>query len=230
MVITLLLTGCTTTTSPKTHPEPSPGMSNVWGYARMVAPDEVPDALAPDEAQFSEFELTRYEKPSFAVVYLENGTPNTEPVQLTISNESGVCLSPHFCAMGEGADLIIKNETTQACTLSSPEQGLLIQIGPRSETQFTAGTSGSFELFPIRNPEQGAKVFVAPGPFSVLDDQGQWSLRDVDPGQHNLRAWHPRLPQTEGKIHLNVGETQRVDLEMGIGGLPKVSPAGDRSE
>jgi hypothetical protein len=59
-------------------------------------------------------------------------------------------------------------------------------------------------------------VFVSPGPFTVVAEDGRFQLNGLAPGEHQLRAWHPRFPPAQASLRIADGSTAHLDLDMGV--------------
>jgi plastocyanin len=51
--------------------------------------------------------------------------------------------------------------------------------------------------------------------YAATDGGGAFRLADVPPGEYTVRAWHPRLGETEQKVRVEASKEARVDLTLG---------------
>ncbi|MCF6337112.1 MAG: hypothetical protein L3J84_04060 [Gammaproteobacteria bacterium] len=56
-------------------------------------------------------------------------------------------------------------------------------------------------------------VFVAKNPyFSVVKDDGSFTIDNVPPGKYNIIAWHGLLGEQKGKVTVAAGDTANIDF------------------
>lgn len=58
-----------------------------------------------------------------------------------------------------------------------------------------------------------AYVFVASNPyFSVVDDNGNFEIKDIPPGKYAIKVWHGFLGTREGTVEIAAGGAAKVDF------------------
>lgn len=204
-----------------------PSRSGVWGYLELV-PHEGVEAAAPlagaarspyTDRRLTGATLVDYTRPGFAVVYLEEATP--VPVSLLridiTAGLAGARLVPEIAATAVGGTLRVENRTERPHVVSSPGAGVLRRLRPGDSFEVVAERAGVLALFLPGEPQAGARVFAAPGPFAPVDEDGRYELLGVAPGSRRLHVWHPRLPPRARPLVLSPGRVERVDLEVGVG-------------
>jgi hypothetical protein len=205
-----------------TSPQPpSPGTGAVQGVLRLVPREGVtpvkPGASPYADRRMADVTFVDYSKPGFAVVYLASGTSPGGSTELTIRT-TGVRtrLDPPHAAVGAGGKIAVRNATSAAHVLSVPGIGVLQRLEPGQQVEIPAAQAGEQALFLIDVPRSGSTVFVAPGPFTVVSDDGRFQLSGLAPGNHELLAWHPRFPPAQAPLQIAEGRIVQLDLEMGV--------------
>jgi hypothetical protein len=168
-------------------------------------------------------EFVDYAHPGFAVVYLDgrSSTGGTADVAIRAS-KLRTRIEPHALAVGAGGMLRIRNQTAAAHVLSFPAASLVKRLAPGEELEIPVPTPGRQSLFLLDVPDSEATVFAAPGPFTVVGDDGRFELRDVEPGRLRLIAWHPRFPPAFRWVDLAPGGMVQTDIELGVGHLSEM--------
>ncbi len=58
-----------------------------------------------------------------------------------------------------------------------------------------------------------AFVFVARNPYyAVVNDSGEFEIKDVPPGKYTIKAWHGTLGEKKGKVTVKADGTAKVDF------------------
>jgi Carboxypeptidase regulatory-like domain len=61
----------------------------------------------------------------------------------------------------------------------------------------------------------GGYWIVAETPYTVLTDKdGNFSIKDVPPGNYTLKIWHEKLGESQQKIVVKKGETTKADVAL----------------
>ena len=204
---------------------PAPDRSALWGHVRLVpregvSPGGVAGAASPyGDRRYADVPLVDYTRPGFAVVYLE-GTPpaGVPPTRLAVhAGVGGLRLEPRHAAIPAGGRILLENRSDEPHVVTCPRLGLVWNLAGGASAEIRVPGPGSFELFVPGADAAVARVFAAPGPYSVADGAGRYELVDLEPGAHVLHAWHPRFPPAARLVELAPGQTARVDLELGVG-------------
>jgi hypothetical protein len=220
----LLLPGCVT--SPK---RPGPGRGAVWGYLRLVPPKGVQPGRKSDgpytDRRLRGVKLVDYQRPGFAVVYLEGAAALKGQVRLTIkSSRFSVRLEPGHAAVGLGGTVRIVNTSAKPRTVSCPSGGIIRKLWPGESVEIPANSPGPMRVLLLGAGDTEATIFITPGPYALVSDSGRWELRDLAPGRLKLRAWHPRFPPAEREIEVSPGAVLRADIEIGVRNLNENQP------
>ncbi len=201
---------------------PAPGKATLFGDLKLVPRDGVHMPASSDGAygdrRLRDVELVDYQRPGFAVVWLDGAPASASDARLTIrANEFETRLEPAWTALQSGGTLTVVNASPDAHTVSCPSLGLLQRLAPGGELPLRVGETGAHGLFLLDQPQIEGGVFAAPGPFAVPTQTGQFELRDVPPGLVRVHAWHPRFPPVARSVDVGADQTVRIDLEMGVG-------------
>ena len=204
-------------------PPPAAGRGTLFGDLRLVPragvhlPDPTDSSYA--DPRLRDVTLVDYSKPGFAVVWLDGESERAQaPTHVTIrENEFDVRLEPAWAAAPAGGKLALQNATAETHTVSCPSLGRVEHVAPGQTLELALDEAGAHALFLLDRPQVEGGVFVAPGPYAVLGRNGRFELRDVEPGQARLHAFHPRFPPVAMPVNVVPGQTVRVDVEMGVG-------------
>lgn len=212
---------------------PAPDRATAWGYVRLVPHEELPAPSAGSasygDRRLADVALVDYSRPGFAVVYAEDGAPPPAgaPVRLAIrSGPLGPRLEPAHAALAAGGELTIDNETGDARLVSCPAAGLVRRLEPGASLAIAVSGPGEWPVYLLDAPGEPARVFAAPGPWTVASEAGRFQLADLAPGRHRLVAWHPRFPPAAATVELASGSALRVDLELRVDGAQRAAAEG----
>jgi len=200
---------------------PIPGTGTVWGHLRLVPREGVtpvkPGASPYGDRRMSGVEFVDYSKPGFAVVHLDAGPSPAGTAQLMIRT-SGVRtrLDPPYAAVGAGGALVVSNTSSAPHVLSAPAMGLVRRLEPGQQVEIAVPDAGEQSLFLLDVARSEATVFVSPGPFVVVSEDGRFELSGLSPGSHGLLAWHPRFPPARAPLQITSDSVVQLDLEMGV--------------
>jgi hypothetical protein len=212
----IVLLGCAGLPEP-----PAPGTAQVFGRVRLVPREGVtpgkPGAGSYGDRRLRDVEFVDYSQPGFAVVYVEQGAAPGGVLEMAIrSSRLGVRIEPALAAVGAAGRVVLRNDTPQAHVFSYPAAGAVRPVEPGERLEFAVPRAGEQGLFLLDVSDVGATVFAAPGAFTVVST-GRFALRDLAPGPHALRVWHPRFPPALRHVDLAPDTSLEVDLEIGVG-------------
>jgi hypothetical protein len=209
---------------------PAPGRSSVFGEVRLVPREGVTPGAAGAGAygdrRLRDVEFVDYSRPGFAVVYAEGPAPGGR-AQLAIRGGAvRTRLEPEHAALGSRGSIAVENASDAAHVVSLPGVGFVHRLAPGEVAEVPVGGAGEQEVFLLDVPGAEARVFAAPGPYTVVSDSGRYALRDLEPGPHRLAVWHPRFPPVSRVVDLPADAVVRVDLELGVD-QPQQQGGGD---
>ena len=200
---------------------PAPGKAGVYGTLRLV-----PHAGAPKPGgggsygslRLRDAGLVDYSTPGFAVVFLNEGTkPGGSAVVTIRDTHVEPRLEPDHLAIGDGGRITVVNASVAAHIFSYPAAKLVRRLAAGERFEIAVPHAGEQGLFLLDVPDARTTVFAAPGRFAVVSTAGDYTLRDLEPGAAELRAWHPRFPPAVTRLELAPDANLRVDFDMGVG-------------
>jgi hypothetical protein len=170
------------------------------------------------DRRLRDVEFVDYGRIEFAVVYLEGEESAGGSLSLTL--EPGLLgrprLVPRQGVLGKGGRILVKNDDARPHTLSCPRAGWLHALGPSEAAWFPADSEGEWSIFVLDLPEAEARLFVPPGPWTTVSQDGAWELRDLSPGPRTLRIWHPRFPPASRAVTIRPDDVERVDVALSV--------------
>ncbi len=201
-----------------------PGPATLSGDVRLVPREGVAPGKRDEgpyaDRRLRDVEFVDYRRPGFVVVYVEGPPVVAATARITIEPTLlGQRLEPPHLAVPAGGTLVVRNADAVAHTISCPPANLIRRLAPGEELALPAGPGGTLSFFLLDRPGMQTLVFVAPGPFTVASEDGQWELRDVPSGRWTIHAWHPRFPASEQPIEVGGGTARHMHLEIGVGNL-----------
>jgi hypothetical protein len=213
-------------------PAAAPGRAAAWGYVRLVPHEGMPAASGGSasygDRRLADVALVDYSRPGFAVVYAEDGAPAPAgaPVRLAIRDGAlGPQLAPAHAALSAGGALEVANQSSAARLVSCPAAGLVRRLDPGASLTIPVSAPGEWPVYLLDAAGEPARVFAAPGRWTVASDAGRFELADLPPGRHRLVAWHPRFPPAAASVELAAGSAVRVDLELQVGAAREAARA-----
>lgn len=210
---------------------PAPGRSEAWGSLRLVPREGVTvgghGGSAYGDRRLRDVQFVDYSHPGFAIVYVAAADPPAGELELSIRDSRvGAHIEPAEGAVGAAGRVAVRNQTGVVHVVSYPAAGRVQRIGPGEQAEFDVPREGEQGLFVLDLPGVSATVFASPGPYSVVSPSGRFTLTDLEPGDTELRVWHPRFPPAVRRVHLPADAQVRVDFEIGVGrGQPEAPRA-----
>lgn len=211
---------------------PAPGRSTAFGSFRLVPREGVTPGGSGGspyaDRSLRDVEFVDYAHPGFAVVYLDGREAPGGTAELAIrASKLRTRLEPSELAVGAGGALRVRNETEAPHVLSFPSAGRVQKLLPGESLELPLAATGTQALFLLDVPGSEATVFAAPGPFAVVGSDGQWEIRDVEPGRVRVIGWHARFPPTFRWLELAPDGVTHLDLEVGVGHPAETSDETD---
>lgn len=209
---------------------PAPGKGSIEGALRLVPREGVHPGHAAGgpyaSIRFRDVKFVDYDHPGFAVVYLEGRPAPGGTARLAIrATGLGPRFDPPAEAMGASGVLLLVNETDHPHAISCPSMSLLRRLDPGATAEIATPPGGAHACYLLDAPDTQASLFVSPGPFAVVSGDGDWAIRDVDPGRVTAVAWHPRFPSAARAIEVKAGGILRVDFDLRVD-APEQARAG----
>ena len=81
---------------------------------------------------------------------------------------------------------------------------------------------GKVDVFCAIHTKMHCIILVLPNPFfAAADEKGRFVIRGLPAGTYRLKGWHERLPAKVVEVTVPADGEVKVDLALGVGGLPK---------
>lgn len=212
------------TTACATAPPSDPLSATVWGYVRLVPKENA--ALSGGgygDRRLASVKRFDYSHPRYAVVFAPNAAPaDLAPLRMNLqAGPDGAHLEPVLAFAATTQGVSIRNDTGLDQIVSAPGAGWVSRIAAGETTLLEGLDEGELILHVLggagSNAPQTATLWIASGRIVQADESGRYVIDALEPGQHELRAWHPRLPPTRSVgFELGRGDVRRLDLEIGV--------------
>ena len=174
------------------------------------------------------FEKVDYSQLRDFVVWLE--TTNTvsfpkpeKPLRIVVQKDA--TFRPHVLPILLGTTVEWPNEDDIYHNVFSFSDPRPFDLGLYKDEvkRITFDKPGRVDIFCSIHKNMNCVILVLNNPwFASAADDGRYSIRDVPAGRYTLKAWHERLPPLAREIDVDAAGTKRVDLQMGISGLPQI--------
>ena len=220
----VILAACGLALSCASAPKPDANSASVWGFVRLV-PKAGAQAIGGGygDRRLASAKRVDYSHTTYAVVFVPTATdPSPVPSILTIREASrGTRILPLYAYANPTVGIRVTNETTAAQMVSMPSAGRLVRIAPGESVDIQGLELGeaSLHLLGQKNgrPTESPQIWVTNGIATEVESSGRFTLGGLAPGNHELRAWHPRFPPSPVRtVGLEVGSVRRVDIEIGV--------------
>jgi hypothetical protein len=205
-------------------PEPDPQSATVWGYVRLVPKANAASAGGGyGDRRLANVKRVDYSHTKYAVVF--SPTPSAHgrvPLEFVVRRGyGGPQIIPPFASASLAAGIRVRNETDEYQILSAPGAGWLERLAPGQSAEIDELSAGELTVhllgLPAAKQPISAQVWIAAGIIAEVEPSGRYTIRDLDAGPLQLRAWHPRLPPSAiHEVDLSRGRVQRVDFEIGV--------------
>lgn len=161
-----------------------------------------------------------YDRPGFAVVYLDSDCPPGGAVRFQIeSGRLGARFAPEEAAIGRRGDVVVVNADRKPHVLSCPLARVIRRMRVGEEIRIAADTAGAWTFYLLDDDAAPATLFVAPGPFCAVARDGAWRIDGLTPGASRVAAWHPRFPETVTTCEIVPGTIARCDIALSVATL-----------
>ncbi|MSS72969.1 MAG: hypothetical protein EXS64_15970 [Candidatus Latescibacteria bacterium] len=117
-----------------------------------------------------------------------------------------------------GTTVDFPNEDTiyhNVFSYAKPKRLELGRYPPGSSRSVTFDKSGVVKLFCEIHENMSAYILVLGTPFfTVPDREGEFVLRNLSPGRHRIKVWHPTLPRQEREVFVPESGVVEVNFEL----------------
>lgn len=193
----------------------------------------LPDGEATGGGAYDSRKLRFLEKVDYAsmkdfVVWLEGGaTPppaseESKPVRVVV--QKGGVFDPRVLPIRVGTTVEWPNDDNIYHNAFSFSEAKPFDLGLYKDLTKTVtfDEPGRVDVFCSIHKNMHCVILVLKTPwFAAVDDHGRYEIRNVPAGTYQLRAWHERLPPHVEEVTVPETGTVRVDVEMGISGIPQ---------
>lgn len=135
-----------------------------------------------------------------SVVYVDTiaGKTFPAPKEHPVMDQKGLLFSPHILAVQQGTTVEFLNSDNVQHNVfwssigNDKKAGHNMGTWPKGEKRpFTFDKPGVVPLLCNVHPEMGGYIVVSPTPyFAETDDAGNYTIKDVPDGAHNVIVWH----------------------------------------
>lgn len=128
--------------------------------------------------------------------------------------------TPHLMIHPAGAPFSVRNEDPMLHQFQASDDSGRALFGlslPRRGMQVSRSLpeSGWVGLESDLHPWMSAGIWITSHPYTVASDEmGAFSLEDVPPGEHRVKAWHPVLGAAEATVRVESEMTTHVTLRL----------------
>lgn len=125
---------------------------------------------------------------------------------------------PAFLAVAAGQAVAMPNEDAIFHNVFSYSEPNDFDLGlyPAGETRkVTLAHAGVVKLYCSIHESMNGTIFVAPTPwFATVKSDGTFSIPGIPPGNHRLRTWNEKLPDTEQTIAVPASGALEVEIPL----------------
>lgn len=156
-----------------------------------------------------------------AVVYIKNidgnSSPSSEPAEM---DQKGLKFEPHILPITVGTTVNFINSDDVLHNVFSPDvcaDEFNLGTYPKGEKRsHTFDEEGCFSVVLCNvHPEMEAWILVLQNPyFAVTDENGDYLIKDVPPGNYTVVAWHERLKSKQQKVEVKAGGPIKLDFTL----------------
>ena len=155
------------------------------------------------------------------VVYISEGLPDTSfepPSEPVVLNQNGCSYSPHVVALQTNQKLRIVNEDKTSHNIhpmpsSNREWN---KSEPPGVPPFEESFARQEIAIPVKcnvHPWMRAYIAVLRHPyFSVSNESGSFSIKNLPPGNYTITAWHEKLGNSVQKVTVAAGESKALQF------------------
>lgn len=161
--------------------------------------------------------LPKFKKDS--VVYIENVPGNWPPTAGSQINQKGLVFIPHVLPIVVNTAVEFLNHDNVLHNVFTPDkiaEKFNLGTWPPGEIKtYTFQQIGSATLLCNVHAEMEGYVVVLQNPFfSVTDENGNYSIKDVPAGSYNLLVWNKKYKGKPKPITVKDGPSLQVDFEL----------------
>lgn len=153
------------------------------------------------------------------VVYIDNVAGQWPPTEGAQINQKGLVFIPHVLPVVVGTTVNFLNHDNVLHNVFSPDEiAEKFNLGtwpPGEIKTYTFSKTGSAALLCNVHTEMEAYVVVLQNPFfSLTDENGNYTIKDVPPGSYTLKAWNKKLKGEPKNVTIQEGGTVKADFAL----------------
>ncbi|HHT9113968.1 MAG: hypothetical protein HZA47_03725 [Planctomycetes bacterium] len=153
------------------------------------------------------------------VVYIENVPGNWPPTTGAKIDQKGLVFTPHVLPIVVNTTVEFLNYDNVLHNVFTPDKiadKFNLGTWPPGEIKtYTFKQTGSATLLCNVHVEMEGYVVVLQNPFfSVTDETGNYSIKDVPAGSYNLLVWNKKYKGKPKPIAVKDGQSIQVDIEL----------------
>jgi plastocyanin len=150
------------------------------------------------------------------VVYLKEVPGDYKPTTHKM-DQKGMKFIPRILIITAGDTVKFLNSDGVAHNVMSTDgEGYNLGMFPKGESRDQKfDKPGTYAQLCSVHPEMLAYVFVGQNPYAAaVDKQGNYTIKDVPPGNYQLAVWNPSLKAGEQAVAVEAGKTATMDFAL----------------
>lgn len=174
-----------------------------------------------------EIDASGVKSPENVVVYIETVPGEPKPPTDTVEiDQKKLVFIPHVVAVVKGTtvkfkngDPLLHNIFWNASADGSYSATNLGTWGQGDSRKYTFDKLGYVGLLCNIHPDMEGFILVLQNPyFAVVGKEGTYEIKNVPPGQYNLKTWYPKPKKLKSKsapVTVETGKAANVDFSLG---------------
>jgi plastocyanin len=154
------------------------------------------------------------------VVFLRNGSGAAPPMRVTVRQADEVFV-PHVAAVTAGSTVEFPNDDLVFHNVFSLSRAATFDLGRYPQGASKAATfprPGIVKVYCHLHAHMSALVRVFDHPFfTVVGRDGRFEIDGVEPGVHEIAAWHERAGEAALRVTVESGGTHDVTFSLPLG-------------
>jgi plastocyanin len=154
------------------------------------------------------------------VVFIRDASGAAPPMRVTVRQSDEVFV-PHVVAVTAGSTVEFPNDDLVFHNVFSLSKAATFDLGryPKGASKSATFTKpGIVKVYCHLHAHMSALVRVFEHPFfTVVDREGRFELEGVEPGVHEVAAWHERAGEQTLRVTVESGNTHEVVFALPLG-------------
>ena len=135
-----------------------------------------------------------------------------------VMDQKALTFVPHVLPILAGSTVEFPNSDPVYHNVFSFSKTKTFDLGryPTGHTKaVTFDKPGLVKVYCDMHSQMNAFILVLTNPyFTLSDEQGEYSIRDIPAGVYKVKAWFARLPEKTASVTIRAGETTTLDFEF----------------